>query len=179
MKKMQLLPLLGLLVFVAACAGNDGPASQPTTYVEITDVIKNGHVQPVDGVTAAGQPDETALRVFADSGYVVIVDMRGPEEDRGMDDEKGIVEGLGLEYVAFPISSEDEISFDKASELDALIRSYDGPVLLHCASSNRVGALLALRHSLNGATDEEALAYGKNGGMTRLESVVVQRLGAK
>jgi uncharacterized protein (TIGR01244 family) len=143
------------------------------------DVLKDGQVQPVDGITAAGQPDVNALRIFADSGYVAIVDMRAADEDRGMDDEKGIVEGFGLEYVAFPIGSEDEISFDKARELDELIQSYDGPVLVHCASSNRVGALLALRHSLNGASDEEALQHGRDGGLTRLEPVVVKRLSAK
>jgi len=179
MKKLLLLPLLALLALVSACAADDGLVTQPRTYVEIADVVKNGQVQPVDGVTAAGQPDVNALRVFADSGYVAIVDMRGPEEDRGMDDEKGIVEGLGLEYVAFPIGSEEEISFDKARELDELIRSHDGPVLVHCASSNRVGALLALRHSLNGASDEEALQHGRDGGLTRLEPIVVKRLSEK
>jgi len=179
MKKVLLLPLFGLLAFVSVYAADDGPVAQQRAYVAIADVVKTGHVQPVDGVTAAGQPDVAALQVFADSGYVAIVDMRGPEEDRGMDDEKGVVEGLGLEYVAFPIAGKDEISFDKARELDELIQTYDGPVLLHCASSNRVGAMLALRHSLNGASDEEALEHGRNGGMTRLESVVVERLRAK
>ena len=179
MKKALLLPLLLLFGFVAACAADDGPDSQPGTYVEITSVIESGHVQPVDGITAAGQPDVAALKVFADSGYVAIVDMRGPDEDRGMDDEKGVVEGLGLEYIAFPITSEDELTFDRARELDELIQTYDGPVLVHCASSNRVGAMLALRHSLNGASDEEALEHGKAGGLTRLEPVVVKRLAEK
>jgi uncharacterized protein (TIGR01244 family) len=179
MKKTLLLPQLGLLAFVSACAGEGGAVTEPGAYVEIADVIESSHVQPVDGITASGQPDVAALQVFADSGYVAIVDMRGLDEDRGMDDEKGIVEGLGLEYVAFPIDSADEITFDKARELDELIRSYDGPVLVHCASSNRVGAVLALRHSLNGASDEEALQYGRDGGLTRLEPVVVQRLSEK
>ena len=179
MKKVLLLPLSLLLCFVAACAADNGSDSGPSTYVEIASVIESGHVQPVDGITAAGQPDVAALKVFADSGYVAIVDMRGPDEDRGMDDEKGVVEGLGLEYVAFPITSEDELSFDRARELDELIQTYDGPVLVHCASSNRVGAMLALRHSLNGASDEEALQHGKQGGLTRLEPVVVKRLAEK
>jgi protein tyrosine phosphatase (PTP) superfamily phosphohydrolase (DUF442 family) len=81
--------------------------------------------------------------------------------------------------LSFPIVDEDEINFDRARDLDELIQSYDGPVLVHCASSNRVGALLALRHSLSGAGDEEALKHGRQGGMTRLEKVVVERLGAK
>ena len=178
MKKILLLPLL-LLGFVAACAADEEPGSKLRTYVEIASVNASGHVEPVDGITAAGQPDVAALKVFADSGYVAVVDMRGPDEDRGMDDEKGVVEGLGLEYVPFPITSEDELTFDSARKLDELIQSYDGPVLVHCASSNRVGAMLALRHSLQGASDEEALAYGKAGGLTRLEPVVVKRLAAK
>ena len=159
MKKILSLPLSLLLGFVAACAADNGSDSGPSTYVEIASVIESGHVQPVDGITAAGQPDVAALKVFADSGYVAIVDMRGPDEDRGMDDEKGVVEGLGLEYIAFPITS-DDLTFDRARELDELIQSYDEPVLVHCASSNRVGAMLALRHSLNGASDEEALQHG-------------------
>ena len=179
MKKALLLPLSLLLGFVAACAANNGSDPGPSTYVEIASVIESGHVQPVDGITAAGQPDMAALKVFAESGYVAIVDMRGPDEDRGIDDEKGVVEGLGLEYVAFPITSEDELSFDRARELDELIQTYDGPVLVHCASSNRVGAMLALRHSLNGASDEEALQHGREGGLTRLEPVVVKRLAEK
>ena len=178
MKKILSLPLSLLLGFVAACAADNGSDSGPSTYVEIASVIESGHVQPVDGITAAGQPDVAALKVFADSGYVAIVDMRGPDEDRGMDDEKGVVEGLGLEYIAFPITS-DDLTFDRARELDELIQSYDEPVLVHCASSNRVGAMLALRHSLNGASDEEALQHGKQGGLTRLEPVVVKRLAEK
>ena len=39
--------------------------------------------------------------------------------------------------------------------------------------------MLALRHSVNGASDEEALQYGKQGGLTRLEPVVVKRLAEK
>ncbi|MDX2412372.1 MAG: hypothetical protein QNK16_08965, partial [Woeseiaceae bacterium] len=88
MKKILLLPLSLLLGFVAACAVDEELASQPLTYVEIASVNESGHVEPVDGITAAGQPDVAALKVFADSGYVAIVDMRGPDEDRGMDDEK-------------------------------------------------------------------------------------------
>ena len=68
------------------------------------------------------------------------------------------------------------ISFENAERLDSLIEQYDGPVLVHCGSGNRVGALLALRESLNGASDEEALEYGREGGMTRLEDVVKERL---
>jgi uncharacterized protein (TIGR01244 family) len=104
--------------------------------------------------------------------------MRGEREDRGMD-EKVVVESLGMDYVLLPIVSEDDISFENAKKLDDLLAAYDGPVLIHCGSGNRVGALLALRQSMNGADDAAAMAYGKQGGLTGLEPVVQKRLEEK
>ena len=172
----RLLPLIGLAALIAASAGwaEQGPVQ--TLLVDVAEVAAAGAVQPVDGITAAGQPDEKTLKVFAGSGYVAVIDMRGPDEERGMDDEPAMVESLGLKYVAFPLASNEDISFANARELDTLLAKFDGPVLVHCASGNRIGAILALRESLNGASDAEALAYGKRAGLTRLEPLVRERL---
>jgi uncharacterized protein (TIGR01244 family) len=86
-------------------------------------------------------------------------------------DEPKVVEDLGMDYVLFPIGR-DGITFESARNLDKLIADADGPVLVHCGSANRVGALLALSKSLDGADDESALEYGRQGGMTRLEGKV-------
>ncbi len=66
--------------------------------------------------------------------------------------------------------------WENANKLQEILSSYDGPVLVHCGSGNRVGALLALSKSQSGADDEAALAYGRAAGMTGLESVVRSRL---
>ena len=129
------------------------------------------------GITSSGQPDEAALRVFAESGYSTVIDMRGPDEDRGMENEQATIEAMGLDYIAFPIASRAEINFDSAKKLDALLQDIDGPVLIHCGSGNRVGAMLALRHSLNGASDDDAVEHGRDAGLTGLEPLVKERLG--
>ena len=143
--------------------------------VDLDQVVELGTVSSVDGITSAGQPDEAALEVFADAGYATVIDLRGAEEDRGFD-ETAVVDELGLHYVTLPISGKDAISFDNARKLDELLEEYPGPVLVHCGSGNRVGALLALRASLDGADDEEALALGREGGLKSLEGVVRERL---
>ena len=171
---MRNLTFVALFLGVNAFAHHH--AAPDTLKVDIDDVVDAGAVKAVDGVTSAGQPSEEALRVFSDSGYAAVIDLRGENEDRGMDDEQAVVEELGMDYVAFPIASRDGVSFENAERLDALIEQYDGPVLVHCGSGNRVGALLALRESLNGASDEEALEHGREGGLTRLEGVVKDRL---
>jgi uncharacterized protein (TIGR01244 family) len=143
--------------------------------VDLEQVVELGTVSSAEGVTSAGQPDEEALEVFADAGYATVIDLRGTEEDRGFD-EAAVVEDLGLHYVNMPIGDKDAISFDNARKLDELLEQYPGPVLVHCGSGNRVGALLALRASLDGADDEKALALGLEGGLTSLEGVVRERL---
>lgn len=143
--------------------------------VDLQQVVELGTVSAVDGVTSAGQPDEAALEVFADAGYAAVIDLRGPEEDRGFD-QKAVVEDLGMHYVLLPIVGPDAVNFENAGKLDELLGQFDAPVLVHCKSANRVGGLLALRASLNGVDDAAAMAHGKEAGMTRLEPVVRERL---
>ena len=174
MSKTTIVAVL-LALAVAACAGESGHESTPRIHVDIESVSKADDVQPVDGIASAGQPDADEFRVFAEAGYVAVVDLRGPDEDRGLDEAKVIAE-LGLDYVQLPIVGDDAINFENAEKLDSLLADYDGPVLLHCGSGNRVGAMLALRKSLDGAQAEEALDYGRSAGLTRLEPVVKKRL---
>ena len=175
----MLRPLAALVMAVLACGAVADEAdlgAVTSLKVDLGQVVELGTVSSVDGITSAGQPDKAALEVFADSGYATVIDLRGTGEDRGFD-EAAFVEELGLHYVTLPIAGKDAISLDNARKLDGLLEEYPGPVLVHCASGNRVGALLALRASLEGADNEAALALGRDGGLTSLESVVRERLG--
>jgi len=131
--------------------------------------------EPADGITAAGQPNEAEFKELADDGYAAVIDLRTAREDRGLDEET-TVEELGMDYVELPIDGRDGINFENAKKLHQILSNYDEPVLVHCGSSNRVGALFALRAKMNGANDEDALAFGKSAGMTSLESTVKTRL---
>jgi uncharacterized protein (TIGR01244 family) len=130
--------------------------------------------EPAEGITAAGQPNENGLRELADSGYAAVVDLRTEGEDRGLD-EQAVVESLGMDYISLPIAGRGAISFENAEALDQILDKYDQPVLVHCGSSNRVGALFALREKMKGADDEDALAVGRSAGMTSLEDTVKAR----
>lgn len=176
MNKVLLLVASHLLA-LSACAGDLPPAPASPQKVDLGTVVETESVQPVNGITSAGQPDEASLKVFADNGYVAVIDLRTDGEDRGLD-EKAVVEGLGMTYVSMPIGR-DGITFDNASALDKLLSAYDEPVLVHCGSGNRVGALLALRARQQGANDEAAIEIGKQGGLTRLEPTVREVLREK
>ena len=135
---------LAAILFTASALAGSPPEPKSATAltslkVDVSQVASVGSVQPVNGVTSAGQPDAEALRVFRDSGYAAVIDLRGESENRGLD-EKAVVEDLGMNYVAFPLVGRSEINFDNAGRLRELIDGQDGPVLIHCGSGNRVGS---------------------------------------
>lgn len=122
------------------------------------------------------QPTANDLALLAKQGTTVVIDLRNQSEDRGFD-EVAVAQQIGLNYVNLPISGPAEITIDNAKKLDALLAQYqNSTVLLHCHSSNRVGALLALRATLQGVDREAALEIGKQNGLRSLEAVVKQQM---
>ena len=165
------------LVAVLALAACAAEYSHETLKVDLDAVAAEGRAVPVEGVTSAGQPDEAAFRIFANSGYKTVIDLRMPDENRGLD-EVAVVESLGMSYVALPTDG-DTLTFDQARRLDELIEAADGPVLVHCASANRVGALFALSEYADSGDVERALDTGRKGGLTRLEGAVREAIEAE
>ena len=172
--RVTLLVILSGAFALSACTTRTDVLDESPTQVDLRQVMATGEVTPVAGITPAGQPDAAALEVFAKNGYAAVIDLRTAGEDRGLD-EQAVVEGLGMQYVTMPIGYEG-ITFENADALDKLLAEYDEPVLLHCGSSNRVGALLALRAARKGASDTEALEIGRRAGMLSLEPSVRQAL---
>jgi len=175
MPKNLLILFLMTALSATACLENSDTETrlrtEATLMVDLETVVRVGNVVPVQGVTTAGQPDAAALTIFAEQGYKTVIDIRTEPEDRGMD-EATVIGDLGMKYIVLPIDKPEAINFDNARELSKLIAESEGPVLVHCGSSNRVGALFALQKSLDGAEDEVALEYGREAGMTRLEGRV-------
>jgi uncharacterized protein (TIGR01244 family) len=132
---------------------------------------------PLQGITSAGQPSAEQLSAAAAEGYKTVIDLRTAAEDRGMDEE-GTVEKLGMSYVNLPIGGGGDITYANATALDKLIANAKGPVLIHCGSGNRVGALLALRAKENGVDTDTALALGVAAGVTGLKGTVEKKLEA-
>jgi uncharacterized protein (TIGR01244 family) len=131
--------------------------------------------EPLAGITTAGPPDTAQFAAAAGSGITTVIDLRGIAEDRGID-EKATVEGLGMSYVNLPVEGAAGVTYANAAALDRLLAAAEGPVLIHCSTGNRAGALLALRAKLAGTDAESALALGVAGGMTGLRPTVEEKL---
>lgn len=164
-----------LFLFVgclAGCAGSvEAPAAAPA--------IPNGRV-PIEGLLSGGQPTADQLEQAAAAGFQTVINLRDPSEG-GFDWEEETVERLGMKYVSLPIAGAAGLTRDNVERFDAVLDSAlaEGPVLLHCGSGNRNGALMALREAwLEGAEPEQAIERGKAAGLTRLEGEVRRILEA-
>lgn len=131
---------------------------------------------PQANVFASGQPTQEQLQLLASSGVKHIINLRPSSEQDW--DEEAYVKSLGMEYHNIPVAGAEDVSSDNAQQLNDLLSSLDGqPLLVHCASSNRVGALRALTAGqTQGATLESAIATGKSWGLTSLEPAVRAKL---
>lgn len=129
-------------------------------------------------LAAAGQPSPEALASLKDLGFRTVVNLRTEQENAAA--EKPIVESQGLRYVSVPVTPDSFRLEDVLAVQAVLDDSSSGPVLLHCASSNRVGGVVAVLEARRGKPLEDAIAAGKAAGLhsPAMENAVRRVLGA-
>ncbi len=151
--------------------------SQPSAAESGAVEILNGR-QPLPGLITGGQVTREQMAALGSRGYRHFINLR-PTDETGTGWEEELARELGLQFVRIPVEGADGLTEDNARRLAAELERAGGePAVLYCGSGNRVGALLALKaNRLDGASAEEALALGREAGLTRLEPAVREILG--
>ena len=137
--------------------------SPQTDVRQVAPTLLNG-VSVTPTIATGGQPSPHDIEGLARAGYRTILDLREPAEHRGFD-EPGAVAGAGLRYINVAVGNHahDDRLFE---DIRALLRdSALAPILVHCATGNRVGfALLPWmvldQHMSLDAAMEEATRMG-------------------
>lgn len=131
--------------------------------------------EPLPEVTTGGAPSVVQLQAAQRRGYRSVISLLPEAETTA---EAAEAQRLGMQFVSIPIPDASALTRDNAERLaSAMDVPGRKPLLLHCASGNRVGALLALRaFYVDHSSVEDALALGSSAGMTSLRSVVETQL---
>lgn len=132
------------------------------------------------GLYASGQPSPADLAGLVARGVRTVINLRAPGEPIGYD-EGHEVERLGLRYVSMPVAGPEDVTPETTARFSEILEEavHHGAVLVHCASANRVGALIALDQGLSrGSSLEDALSLGRAAGLTTLEPLVESLLSA-
>ena len=170
--------LVLLLVTLVGCASNDGLNSAGLNMAALEAADITNFRAPESQVLSSGQPTEAQLQVMANAGVKHVVNLRTAGEQVDFD-EKAAVEAAGMTYYSIPVAGGAGVNSANASSLQQLLNNISGePVLVHCASGNRVGGLMAVSAFQNGQSIDGAMAEGARWGMTsdQLQQTVRQTL---
>jgi uncharacterized protein (TIGR01244 family) len=182
MKGAACLGALGsIVVALSACRyepgpGATAPAAGTTPAASVAELLPNAR-EPLPGVLTGGQPSREQLEALAAAGYRTVVNLRAEGEEMPVGSSD--VTALGMRYVHIPVKGAEDLGAGNAAELGALLADPAArPMAIHCASGNRVGALLALEAAtVERKSPEEALALGRAAGLGRMEPAVREKLG--
>ncbi|WP_211226250.1 beta-lactamase hydrolase domain-containing protein [Solimonas flava] len=165
----------------ALVAGGAHAADATVSFAPVT-AVQGGLAlpklqQPAPRLWISGQPAPAQFEQLPASGIRRVINLRPAGETPDFD-EAGAAQRLGIAYRNLPIAGAGDLTLGNVRALDALLaEAPDTPTLLHCASGNRVGALMGLRAAwLQGRPLNDALAIGRAHGLASLETVVAQLL---
>lgn len=173
MKTLLRMSAVALFLVLAACASTSSLDMAALSGAEI-----NNFRAPEAEVLSTGQPTADQLRVMANAGVKHVINLRSPGEDAGFN-EQATVESLGMTYHNIPVSVADGgLNATNASSLQSLLAELGDGVVVHCATGNRVGALISISEYAESNNLDSAISEGARWGMTseRLQGVVRQSL---
>jgi uncharacterized protein (TIGR01244 family) len=156
--------LCGLIIAAIGMPMASAQESGPMPMIDVPNLKR-----PSQRILTAGQPDAEAWHRLAAQGVTTVINLCPASEMDGRD-EGAEVAAAGLLYMQVPVSGAADITIPNSAALWRAIQEAPGPVLVHCASGNRVGALLAIGAANEGGMDKrEALEFGKAAGLANAE----------
>lgn len=161
------VPFIFLCGMLAAAAVNSAEATADALS------LLPSHITLDERFHVSAQPTAEAIVKLRSAGVGTVINLRPASETPDLD-EKGIVEKAGMKYVSLPVAGAAGLTRDNVVAFDqAMAAASEGKVLMHCASGNRVGAMMALRARwIQGKSADEALAIGRSSGLKGLEADV-------
>jgi uncharacterized protein (TIGR01244 family) len=122
-------------------------------------------IHTLGGVFLASQPKPDDFKMAKEGGIKTVINLRQKDE---LDwDEEAVIKKLGMAYFNLPFKTPAQLSdavFDEARKI--LNDKNNKPILLHCASANRVGAIwLAHRVLDHGLSFDDAFKEAETVGL--------------
>lgn len=154
----------------AAVQNTAAPTAAPTVTATPSIGLPNESA-PLPGVLTGGVPSAAQLERAHAAGYKTVISLL-PEQEAG--DEANVARAAGLRFWSIPIAGASDLTEANALQLSAAMNELGAqPLIIHCASGNRVGGLLALKaYFVDHASKEEALELGERAGLKSLKPAV-------
>jgi uncharacterized protein (TIGR01244 family) len=164
------LGLLALSLLLGAC-GKNTPETQGEHKAITGDKLEPyecgdiSKLHTYGGIFLASQPAAADFDEAKKDGVKTVINLRHPEENKDFD-EAQVIADIGLAYHNTAWKDPEEFTDEIVDELRNLLSTAERPILLHCASANRVGAVWLVYRALDDDLPiDEALAEAKAVGL--------------
>ena len=147
----------------------------PLCVKDIKDTGVTNAFKPLPDVPhfSTGALTERSYRLLAQKGIKTVIDLL-PTQDAPLKNEREVAQTYEIVYLNLPIADANDITFENADKLHELFEQYGhSPLLLHCRSANRNGALKALiAFKIEHKSADDAITIGRKWGLTTHEAIV-------
>ncbi len=135
--------------------------------------LPNGQV-PFDGILTGGQPTFEQIKQAGETGFRTVINLRTDKELPDPAQELIWVNGAGMKYIHIPVAGAEGFTREKTMEFaGAISKPENYPLIVHCKSGQRVGAMFALKaFHIDEKSIEESLSVGERAGLTILTPIV-------
>lgn len=159
----------------AAKSQPSADTSANATAAEVALVPIPNARRALPDVITGGKPSADNLREAKAAGFHTVISLLPETETQ---DEAAQARELGFAFVSIPVAGPSDLTEANARHLaEAMDAPGARPLILHCASGNRAGALLALSsYYVDHATPEAALELGERAGLKGLRDKVAAML---
>ena len=174
---IRIFSIACLTFFVAVIASADYKTMRKESFVRKvgSPLINLPNVRvPFDSTLTGGQPTFEQLKKAGETGFKAVINLRTDGELPDPEQESTWVEGLGMKYFHIPVAGTEGLTLENTQLFaEALSKTENYPLIVHCKGGDRVGAMFALKaFHIDGKSKEEALLIGESAGLNSLASAV-------
>jgi uncharacterized protein (TIGR01244 family) len=151
-------------VLIASESVTVSAADRKTEKLEPYECGNIERLHTLGGIFLASQPEKEDFSQAKDRGIKTVLNLRPASE---LDWDEAALVKLGLEYQNVPITSRDSLTDDAIDRVRGILKDREKrPLLVHCASANRVGAVWLAHRVLDGGLSyDDALKEAKTVGL--------------
>lgn len=143
-------------------------------YGDAMPAIVKNYLRAAPYVGTGGLIEPDAFAELKALGFKTVINLNTEEEGAAAENEVAVQAGLA--YVGIPVTAKAP-SLKQVEEFSSYVNDpAHYPILVHCVSSNRVGATWAIYRTLNGVPPEIAIQEGRTVGLKPSREKAVRQL---
>ncbi len=160
-----------LLVLLTPLIANWATASGMVPYpAQINNIMSYQRTAP--NIATSGILDGKAIQELIKHNFHTVIDLRTVQE--GADKERIALKKTDMEYFNIPVTREG-IDESQLAAFKEVLAQASSPILLHCSTGNRAGAMWTVYQLSEGIPADRAFKEGRSAGMNEAMAEIIKQ----